>query len=78
MEDVCADQVLKHLELVFDKQKEKLSVDGNRTVKLWMQYLNMVGIIQRFLRTDRFVLWEEYQHVVKSMLLCLAAVGHNQ
>ena len=78
LQDVCKNQVLKDLEATFNKQKEELAVNGNRTVKLWMQYINMVGIVQRFLWAEIFGLCKEHLRVAKSVIPYLLATSHNK
>ena len=47
------------------------------TTKLWPQYLEMVEILLAFIKSDRTGNWQPHLEMGQSMLLFLAAAGHN-
>lgn len=50
---------------------------SNPTAQLWLQYMDMVEILRRFLRAERTGNWLQHMQAVKDMLPYLAASGHN-
>lgn len=57
--------------------KEKSSMDKLRTARLWFQYMDMINILQRFIKAERTGNWLLHLHVLSEMLPYLAASGHN-
>ena len=55
----------------------KQSLRGSRNSKLWLQYLDMVNILCRFLRSERTGNWKLHLQVLQEMVPYLAAAGHN-
>ncbi|KAG0726670.1 hypothetical protein GWK47_036077 [Chionoecetes opilio] len=47
-----------------------------RTAKLWIQYLDMVKILQLFIKAERTGNWELHLDAVRKMLPIFAAAGH--
>ena len=56
-------------------EKEKLST--NRTATLWLQYMDMISILQTFIRAERTGDWQQHLMAVRKMLPYFAASGHN-
>lgn len=55
----------------------KKSLEGNRTSKLWMQYMDMVELLRQFIAAERSGDWLLHLKSVYDMLPYLAASGHN-
>ena len=49
----------------------------NRTARLWMQYMNMVNLLQQFIRAKRTGNWLLHLTTIRMMLPYFAASGHN-
>jgi len=58
-------------------EKEKLKMDGHRTARLWLQYMEMVDILRRSMRAERTGNWHLHLRALREMLPFLAAAGHN-
>ena len=56
---------------------ESQRLSRNRTAKLWIQYMDMVSILQQFLRAERTGNWELHLITLRKMLPYFAASGHN-
>ena len=63
------------LETIIKQKIEDLR--DHRTAKLWLQYLDMVEKLLKFIRAERLGLWDLYLQVAAEMLPYLAASGHN-
>ena len=48
-----------------------------RTALLWKQYLNMIDILQQFLKAEHTGNWRLHLQFVREMLPYFAASGHN-
>ena len=48
-----------------------------RTAMLWLQYLDMVSILQRFIKAERMANWKLHLRTVQDMLPYFAASGHS-
>ena len=57
--------------------KESLVRESSRTAALWIQYMEMVGILRRFIKAERTANWELHLQTVAEMLPYLAASGHT-
>ncbi|KAL5018049.1 hypothetical protein ScPMuIL_003771 [Solemya velum] len=55
----------------------KSSLVNKRTAKLWLFYLDMVHLLQKFIEAERTGNWRMHLHTTQMMLPYLAAVGHN-
>ena len=49
-----------------------------RTSMLWLQYLDMVSILQRFIKAERMANWKLHLKTVQDMLPYFAASGHSR
>lgn len=78
-EDVIANlSSLDVLSRVAAKTREECDGMGNlRTAKLWLQYLEMVAILKRFIKAERTGNWMLHLAAVRDMLPYFAAAGHN-
>ena len=65
------------------RHKIKLTTDMTKSItrlrlaKLWMQYMDMVNIVHKFLRAERTGNWDLHIQAMHDMLLYLATSGHN-
>ena len=74
-EDLSHDPQLKQLENFLKQRCQDLLTQ--RTAKLWFQYLDMVGMLLKFIRAERLGLWDLHLQSAVEMLPFLAASGHN-
>ena len=58
-------------------EEEKMKTDGHRTAQLWLQYMDMVDILKRFVRAERIGNWHLHLRTPREMLPFLAAAGHS-
>ena len=58
-------------------QRETESMKSSRTATLWLQYIDMVDILRKYIRAERTGNWELHLQTVSEMLPYLAACGHN-
>ena len=72
--DVCSSELLGY---VHDILSEKTSAMDGRTGKLWVQYLEMVQLLMKFIRAERTGNWALHLHTVSQMLPYLASSGHS-
>lgn len=56
---------------------EKKSIKERRTAKLWLQYIEMIGILRMFIKAERIGDWKLHLQAVQEMLPYFAAAGHN-
>ena len=68
-------KVLDRIERQLEEEKRKM--DGHRTAQLWLQYMDMVDILRRFVRAERTGNWHLHLRTLREMLSFLAAAGHN-
>ncbi len=47
------------------------------TARLWLQYLEMVTVLQTFIKSEQTGNWQLHLEAMHSMLPYLAAAGHN-
>ncbi len=50
---------------------------SSRTSALWVQYMNMIDILRKFIRAERTGNWELHLQAIQDMLPYMAASGHN-
>ena len=58
-------------------QDEKQRLGQNRTAFFWFQYMEMVSILQQFIRAKRVGDWNGHFNAVRKMLPFFASSGHN-
>ena len=56
---------------------EKETLKEFRTAKLWLQYVEMIGILRMFIKAERIGDWNLHLQAVHKMLPYFAAAGHN-
>ena len=74
--DVELDENVKTIVQLLDAKLEDMS-KTNRTSKPRIQYINMLGILRKFVKAERTINWVLHLQTVRDMLPCLAATGHN-
>ena len=75
LDDVLKDDVFVKLNNKIIEWKQ--SMEGYKTAKLWLQYMEMVQILRDFIRSARNGDWALYLHSLQEMLPFLASSGHN-
>ena len=68
-------QVLQDIHRALKATKDELQ--KNRTAKLWLQYMEMVNILQVFIKAERTGNWALHLKAIRQMLPFLAASGHS-
>ena len=79
--DESADNELSQSDII-ECVKEKISslkrsVSQSRTGALWIHYMEMIDILQSFIKAERKVDWDLHLRCVEAMLPYFAASGHN-
>ena len=74
VEDVCSAGVLVRIKGKLDDLKQTMTT---RTEMLWLQYLDMVSILQRFMKAERMANWKLHLQTVQDMLPYFAVSGHS-
>ena len=68
----------KALWIIMDKlTEEKHSMENHRTAKLWLQYMEMIGILRMFIKAEITGYWALHVQTIQAMLPYFAAAGHN-
>jgi len=57
--------------------KEREVLQSSRTAKLWLQYMDIVDILRRFIKAERCGNWRLHLKARSDMFPYLAAAGHN-
>ena len=74
VEDVCSAGVLVRIKGKLDDLKQTMTT---RIAMLWLQYLDMVSILQRFIKAERMANWKRHLQTVQDMLPYFVASGHS-
>ena len=74
-EVVASSQELDWIKVKFAETKSKLLT--SRTSRLWLQYMEMMDILRRFIKGERTGNWNLHLHSMEEMLPYLAASGHS-
>ena len=74
VEDVCSAGVLVRIKGKLDDLKQTMTT---RTAMPWLQYLDMVYVLQRFIKAERMANWKLHIQTVQDMLPYFAASGHS-
>ena len=64
VEDVCSAGVLVRIKGKLEDLKQTMTT---RTAMLWLQYLDMVSILQRFIKAERMANWKLHLHTVQDI-----------
>ena len=70
-------EVLDRIERQLEEEERKMG--GNRTAQLWLQYMDMVYFLKRFVTAERTGIWHLHLRTPREMLpfLAIAAAGHS-
>lgn len=74
-DDVCDNDAIARIQNKLDIIKTQLL--KFRTPALWIQYMNMIEILKRFIKAERMGIWSMHLKAVSDMLPFFAAAGHN-
>ena len=74
-EQVCQDDVIAKISDALQERKEHLK--SSRTAAMWLQYMDMIDILRKYIRAEHTGNWELHLQTVSEMLPHLAASGHN-
>ena len=74
--EVCMSDVLKTINDLVGRYKESQKA-SSRTSALWVQYMDMVDILRKYIRAERTGNWSLHLHAIQEMLPYLAVSGHN-
>ena len=74
VEDVCSAGVLVRIKGTLDDLKQTITT---LTAILWLQYMDMVSILQRLIKAERKANWKLHLQTVQDMLPYVAASGHS-
>ena len=74
-DQVCQEYVMTRIN--DSLQREVNSLKSSRTATLWLQYMDIVSILRKYIRAERIGNWELHVQAVFEMLPYLAASGHN-
>ena len=75
VQQVCQADVINRIKKVLVSKIE--SMKSSRTASLWLQYMDMIDILRKFIRAQRTGNWELNLQALSNMLPYLAASGHN-
>jgi len=76
VEEVCKSDVLKRIKDHLQKHAESAKI-SSRTSALWVQYMDMLDILRKYIRAERTGNWALHLQAIQEMLPYLAASGHN-
>lgn len=74
LEDVLSYPALKH---IAENIETYVKQTDSRTAKLWLQYMDMVSILRKFIVAERTGDWAMHLNSIREMMPYLAAAGHN-
>lgn len=74
-DQVCQADVMTRIDAALRRETNFLK--SSRTATLWMQYMDMVDILRKYIKAERTGNWELRLQAVSEMLPYLAASGHN-
>ncbi|KAK3092092.1 hypothetical protein FSP39_025112 [Pinctada imbricata] len=75
LEELAGDEIFDRI--LSKLEEEKKSLETKRTAKLWLQYLDMVHLLMKFIEAERTGNWKLHQKTISMMLPYLAAASHN-
>ena len=74
-DQVCQSDVVTRIDVGLQREIESLK--SSRTSALWLQYMNMIDVLRKFIRAERTGNWELHLQALSEMLPYMAASGHN-
>lgn len=74
-DQVCQSDVMTRIKESLQREMEILK--SSRTATLWLQYMEMVNILRKYIRAERTGNWELHLQALSEMLPYMASSGHN-
>ncbi len=65
-DQVCQSNVMTRISAALKRETE--SLESSRTAALWLQYMDMVDILRKYIRAERTGNWELHLQAVSEML----------
>ena len=75
IQNICQSKTVTVIQEMLTSQKESLQT--NKTANLWLQYMEMVDILRKYIRAERLGNWNLHLQATSEMLPYFAATGHN-
>ena len=75
MEDACQTECVVTVKEKIEQLKSTMK--NQKTVQLWLVYMEMVAVLKKFLKAERLGDWTLHLEALREMLPFLAASGHN-
>ena len=72
---INGDQIVQ--KLLQEVALKKSSLRESRTESLWLEYMDMIDILRRFIKAERTGNWGLHLKAMQDMLPFFAAAGHN-
>ena len=73
---ICEARVIKSIQDRMTKYCDKVRQES-RISKLWLQYIDMVELLRKFINAERTGNWQLHLQTLQTMIPYMAAVGHN-
>ena len=75
IQTLCKSKAIDDVQNLFSLHKNALK--GRRTAHLWLQYMQMVDLLRKYVRAERLGNWLLHHKTTMEMLPYFAASGHN-
>ena len=75
LEEVCKSPVIEEISSLLKQKTDFLA--SSKTAQLWLQYMDMINILRKYIRAERTGNGELHLQAVSEMLPYMAASGHN-
>ena len=75
LEEVCKSPVIEEISSLLKPKTDFLA--SSKTAQLWLQYMDMINILRKYIRAERTGNWELHLQAVSEMLPYMTASGHN-
>ena len=76
IQEMVSSDVFTEVSAKIDKIKDALKAKS-RTAKLWLLYIQYVGIAKLFILAERTSNWDLHLHAISQMLNLFASTGHS-
>ena len=73
--DISSHDTLRKIDELLRTEKNQLHVQ--RTARLWIQYMEMIDILKKFIKAERLGNWDLHMEATREMLPYFASTGHN-
>ena len=71
LEEVCKSPVIEEISSLLKQKTDFLA--SSKTAQLWLQYMDMINILRKYIRAERTGNWELHLQAVSEMLPYMAA-----